>query len=260
MRIVAEGDGSEFIRSYSPPLIAMKPLIKSTLAVAALAGLTLTAHAVVIQTFDFEGGGGDGNGLDGWNVIATGVGNDAVFTPAGANPPTGAQPVIPTAFDSASVQGQWAVRTWDNQITGTTSDGNTGAIRTNEFTLPLNAVVDFLIGGGNHPWGAMDPDSLGAGPGSFNLERMVSPGDWETIATATGPNANTLSAGSFTGLDGFAGDTVRFAIYDLSTGGWGHIDVDNIVLSGDPIPEPGTAGLGLLGLFGLLFLRRRKRA
>lgn len=165
-------------------------LLKSSLAAAALAGISLTAaQAVIIATYDFEGGGADGTGLDGWNIITTGVGSDTVFTPTGANPPTGAQPVMPTAYSGiATIQGQWIVRTWDNQVTGTTTDAPTGAIRTNPFTLPNNATVDFLIGGGNHPWGAMDPDSLAAGPASLNLERMVGPGDWETIATATGPN------------------------------------------------------------------------
>lgn len=237
----------------------MNALIKSTFASAVLLGLSLPVSAAIIQTYDFEGGGADGNGLAGWNVVTTGVGNDLVFAPAGANPPTGAQPVIPTNFDD-SVQGQWAIRTWDNQITGTTTDGNTGAIRTNTFTLPMNATVDFLIGGGNHPWGAMDPDSLGAGPAALTLERMVGVGDWETIASATGPNANTLSAGQFSGLDGFAGDTVRLGIYDLTAGGWGHIDVDNIVVSGDVVPEPSSLLFGLSALIGLGLIRRRQRS
>lgn len=203
------------------------------LAFPLVIGLSLSASGAVLTTYDFEGGGADGTGLEGWNVVSTGIGNDLVFTPAGLNPPTGAQPVIPTNFDSASVQGQWAIRTWDNQITGTTSDGNTGAIRTDPFTLPPSAVVDFLIGGGNHEW-VGDPDALVAGPACFNLEREVAPGDWEMIATATGPNANTLAPDQFTEaeLQPYVGDTVRFAIYDLTTGGWGHIDIDNIVLSG----------------------------
>ena len=236
----------------------MNSLLKSSFAAAALASISLTAgRAAVITTYDFEGGGGaTGTGLDGWNIITTGVGNDTVFIPVGANSPSGAQPVIPTAYDSASVQGQWAIRTWDNQVTGTTSDGNTGAIRTNPFTLPNNATVDFLIGGGNHPWDAMDPDALADGPTSFNLERQIGAGDWEMIFTATGPNANVLAAASWD-ASAFGGDTMRFGIYDLNTGGWGHIDVDNIVLSGDPIPEPSS--LGLLGLFGGLLILRRRR-
>ena len=37
------------------------------------------AQAVVVSTYDFEGGGGaNGTGLDGWNIITTGVGNDLV--------------------------------------------------------------------------------------------------------------------------------------------------------------------------------------
>ncbi|MFT5109060.1 MAG: hypothetical protein ACI9UA_004706, partial [Pseudoalteromonas tetraodonis] len=184
-----------------------------------------SAQAAVVTTYDFEGGGGAaGTGLSGWNIITTSVGNDSVFSP------TGAQPVIPSNYDSGSVQGQWVIRTWDNTISGTNTDANTGAIRTDPFTLPELATVDFLIGGGNHPWGGMDPDALSSGPACFNLEREVAPGDWEMIFTATGPNANTLAPAQWDAA-AYAGNKVRFAIYDLSTGGWGHIDVDNIVLS-----------------------------
>ena len=97
----------------------MATIRKSTLSLATIAVISLgAANAAVIQTWDFEGGGGaSGTGLDGWNIVTTGVGSDTAFTPTGTNAPSGAQPVIPTAYDSASVQGQWAIRTWDNQIT-----------------------------------------------------------------------------------------------------------------------------------------------
>jgi hypothetical protein len=54
------------------------------------------------------------------------------------------------------------------------------------------------------------------------------------IFTATGPNANSLAAAQFSQeeLEPYTGETVRLAIYDLNTGGWGHIDVDDIRYNG----------------------------
>lgn len=227
----------------------MKNLIKTSLA-GTFAALSITAaQAAVLQTHDFEGGS-----MPGWSVVATTIGDNTVWA-------NGAVSVEPTAYDNASIQGDWIVRTW-NQSTGAPgstviiTDPHTGVVRTDPFVLTANSQVDFLIGGGNHPWGANDPDTLVAGPASFNMERMVGVGDWETIFTATGPNANSMTAQNWD-ASAFTGDTVRFGIYDLSVAGWGHIDVDNIVLSGDPIPEPSSIGLfGLLG--GLLILRRRR--
>jgi hypothetical protein len=231
----------------------MKTLLKVSI-LGTVAALSITAaQAAVLQTFFFEGGS-----MAGWNVVPTTVGNNTVWA-------NGAVSVEPTAFDLGSIQGDWIVRTW-NQSTGlpgsTTiiTDSHTGVVRTDPFVLTTNASVDFLIGGGKHPWGVMDPDNLAAGPAAFNMEREVAPGDWEMIFTATSPSAgggqNLLSPASWD-ASAFAGDTVRFGIYDLTTAGWGHIDVDNIVLSGDPIPEPSSLGLlGMLG--GLLILRRRR--
>ncbi len=228
----------------------MQKLLRSTFAAGTLASLSLSAaHAAVLQTYDFEGGG-----LAGWNVISTGIGDDLAFA-------NGRQSVQPTGYDNGTIQGDWIIRTWDaNNGVNPQTDGNTGAIRTDPFTLANNATIDFLIGGGKHPWGATDPDSLAPNIAAFNLEREVGPGDWETIFTATCPSAgggqNLLSPASWD-ASAFAGETVRFGIYDTHSGGWGHIDVDNIVLSGDPIPEPSSLGLfGLLG--GLLILRRRR--
>ena len=208
----------------------MKTLLKVSI-LGTVAALSITAaQAAVLQTYD---------SMAGWNVVPTTVGNNTVWT-------NGAVSVEPTAFDLGSIQGDWIVRTW-NQSTGlpgsTTiiTDSHTGVVRTDPFVLTTNASVDFLIGGGKHPWGVMDPDNLAiftaTSPSAGGGQNLLSPASWDASA--------------------FAGDTVRFGIYDLTTAGWGHIDVDNIVLSGDPIPEPSSLGLlGMLG--GLLILRRRR--
>lgn len=208
-------------------------LITLGVLVACQLTIAVCGRAAIISTSDFENGM-----MPGWNVVTTGgIGDDTVW----ANGPFSVQP---TAFDLESIQGDWIVRTWNqNDGTGVTSiinDSHTGIVRSDPFPLPINAVVDFLIGGGNHPWGAMDPDALAAGPACLNLERKVAEDDWEMIATATGPNANMLAAAQFTQaeLAPYVGDTVRFAIYDLTTAGWGHIDIDNIVLSGDDLFDP----------------------
>jgi hypothetical protein len=224
---------------------------------------------VLLQIYDFERNGGNPDGLAGWNHVAT-PGTSNAFS-------AGRQSVDPTfnAAGNATIQGTYIIRTWDSSNgVSPTSDGVTGAIRTDAFVVTANSTVDYLIGGGNHAWniGTMDPDDLttaavgantSSGPSSFNLEREIAPGNWEVVLTDTGPNANSLTAEQWD-LSAYAGDTVRFGIYDLTNGGWGHIDVDWIRLNGDAatnaVPEPATMSLLALGVAGLVSRRRRNRA
>ena len=93
---------------------------------------------------------------------------------------------------------------------------------------------EFLIGGGSHPWNEnWDPDSNPPpindtdGPTTLNLEREVAPGDWEVIMSQAGFNGESMDPIVWDTSE-FAGETVRLRMYDNNTGGWGHINVDNI--------------------------------
>lgn len=198
------------------------------------------------KTWDFETGD-----LTGWNIVNTTIGDDLVFTTPGNMP--SALPHSGT-YDDATVQGNYWIRTWEGEVLGS-SDGHTGIIESDEFTLGAAALFRFLIGGGNHPFSG-DPDTPGANITALNLERKVGPGDWEMLFTASGMNNNYLSEAVWD-ASAFAGDTVRLRIYDTATGGWGHIGVDNIRLY--VAPEPAAWALLTLGTFVLLLRRRRRR-
>jgi fructan beta-fructosidase len=97
-------------------------------------------------------------------------------------------------------------------------DGTTGVLSSPEFPIERR-YLSFLIGGGG--W---------AGKTCMNLL-----GDGKVVRTATG--SNTESGGSEILLPGswdlhdLAGKTARIEIVDQATGGWGHINVDQIVLT-----------------------------
>ena len=206
---------------------------------------------VLEDTWDFETGD-----LTGWNVLTSGVpGDNLVFTTAGNQPAV--QPHS-GSYDVSTIQGNYWIRTWEGEVLGN-SDGHTGIIETDPFELGREALFTMVVGGGNHPFTG-DPDQPAGNITSVNLERLVAPGDWEMIFTATGSNENAMFPVSWD-ASAFGGDTVRLRIYDTHTGGWGHIDVDNIIYT-TAVPEPAgicLMALGLIGIFGLGWRRTRKR-
>jgi sucrose-6-phosphate hydrolase SacC (GH32 family) len=102
-------------------------------------------------------------------------------------------------------------------------DGSTGTLISPEFRLKRK-YLSFLIGGGG--W-----------EGKTCLNLVI---DGKTVRTATGPN--TKPGGSErldpSGWDvsEFAGQTAHLVIVDDATGGWGHINVDQIIQTDNPPP------------------------
>ncbi len=97
-------------------------------------------------------------------------------------------------------------------------DAGTGTLTSPEFKIERRFVA-FLIGGGMHP-------------GSTCINLLV---EGKVARTATGPNDR---AGGTERLDWKAwdvrdleGQTARIEIVDRETGGWGHINVDDITLT-----------------------------
>ena len=76
--------------------------------------------------------------------------------------------------------------------------------------------MNFLIGGGNHPW-KDDP-----GPCSVNLEIKG-----KVVRTSTGNATETMIRAEWD-VDEFQGDTAQIVIVDLNSGGWGHPNFDDI--------------------------------
>lgn len=102
-------------------------------------------------------------------------------------------------------------------------DAKVGTLTSPEFEISRKAMT-FLIGGGGLE-------------GKTCMNLLV---EGKTVRTATGPNVNP---GGSEALERVAWDVAEFAgkkgrieIVDLATGGWGHINVDQIVLTDSPPP------------------------
>jgi fructan beta-fructosidase len=105
-------------------------------------------------------------------------------------------------------------------------DSTTGTLTSPEFTLDRKH-INFLVGGGNHPAGSDQPTAI---------ELLV---DGQAVRSATGKDAEALNWASWDVGD-LAGKKARIRIVDDNTGGWGHINVDHIVLSDTTAPRVST--------------------
>ncbi len=85
------------------------------------------------------------------------------------------------------------------------------------FTVDRN-FVHFLIGGGDHP--------LGVEPAT-SVQLLV---DGQPVRTATGEDSARLRPVEWDVRE-FAGRTAQIQILDDATGEWGHLMVDQVLLS-----------------------------
>lgn len=118
----------------------------------------------------------------------------------------------PTA---SALRSQVGARTADTFAGG--GDAATGTITSPAFTLDRN-FVHFLIGGGDHP--------LGVEPAT-SVQLLI---DGQPVRTATGDDSADLRRVEWDVRE-FAGRSAQFQILDDATGGWGHLIVDQVVLS-----------------------------
>ncbi|MEU2267235.1 GH32 C-terminal domain-containing protein [Streptomyces olindensis] len=96
-------------------------------------------------------------------------------------------------------------------------DSTTGTLTSPEFTLDKKH-INFLIGGGNHPAGSSGP----------TVVQLVV--DGQVVRSATGKDTEALNWASWDVSD-LAGKKAQIKIVDDNTGGWGHLNVDHIVMS-----------------------------
>lgn len=97
-------------------------------------------------------------------------------------------------------------------------DGSTGTLTTPPFKIERQYIT-FLIGGGKNP-------------GKTCINLLI---DGKVVRTSTGPNdkpggSETLALDSWHVSD-LLGKTAQMQIVDEATGGWGHINIDHIVLT-----------------------------
>ncbi|TWU02234.1 glycoside hydrolase family 32 protein [Stieleria varia] len=97
-------------------------------------------------------------------------------------------------------------------------DSTVGTATSIEFRLERSHLA-FLIGGGRHK------DQVG-------MELLI---DGQSVRSVTGPESEQLEWTSWD-VSEFAGQNVRLRIFDRATGGWGHINVDQIIQTDSP-PE-----------------------
>jgi fructan beta-fructosidase len=102
-------------------------------------------------------------------------------------------------------------------------DGSLGTLTSPEFSISRK-YIRFLIGGGGHP-------------GKTCMNLLV---DGAVVRTAAGPNVDPggseqLGPGGWDVRD-LAGKNARIQIVDNATGTWGHINVDQIVLTDEKPP------------------------
>ena len=128
--------------------------------------------------------------------------------------------------ESANLDGDYFVGGYEN-FTGTAGrpgatrgDGLTGTLTSDPFTVTKRS-IRFRVGGGRQP------GRLGV--------RLVS-GD-RTAELATGVDSETMQTVTVDVSD-FVGEEARIVVYDESTGGWGHINVDAFEATDEKAPTP----------------------
>ncbi len=97
-------------------------------------------------------------------------------------------------------------------------DGSTGSLKSPKFTVSSH-YMHALVGGGRHP-------------GNAELRLLV---DGDVVQTATGQNSEVLKWSTWD-VSAYQGKSAQVQIVDDVTGGWGHIMVDQIVMTNDPDP------------------------
>ncbi|MDX3225851.1 GH32 C-terminal domain-containing protein [Streptomyces sp. ME19-01-6] len=96
-------------------------------------------------------------------------------------------------------------------------DSTTGTLTSPEFTIDRK-YINFLIGGGNHPADSDNPTAV---------ELLV---DGQVVRSSTGKDGEALNWASWD-VGELAGKKAQIKIVDNNSGGWGHLNVDHIVLS-----------------------------
>jgi len=116
---------------------------------------------------------------------------------------------------AADLRGRVGARVADTFAGG--GDPATGTITSPAFTIDRN-FLHFLVGGGDHP--------LGVEPAT-SVQLLV---DGRPVRTATGADSADLRHVQWDVRD-LAGRSAQFQILDDATGQWGHLMVDQVVLS-----------------------------
>ncbi|MBD3185129.1 hypothetical protein GF312_22810 [Candidatus Poribacteria bacterium] len=96
-------------------------------------------------------------------------------------------------------------------------DQPTGTLTSSPFVIKTDRIA-FLIGGGRHPW--VEPD----GKGSCCVNLVI---DGKVVKTATGPDHETMNRYIWN-VSKFKGKKAVIQVVDKHSGGWGHVNFDDV--------------------------------
>ncbi|MEY9840850.1 GH32 C-terminal domain-containing protein [Streptacidiphilus sp. EB103A] len=202
--------------------------------------LTSPAFTVTSNYINFKVGGGNHPYVPG-----TVLGNEPVptgevlsdFEGTTYSSPIGDWTTTGTAFGTGPAQGTLPNQ---QQVSGylghglvnsyLNGDASTGTLTSPAFTIDKK-YVDFLIGGGDHPASSDAPTAV---------ELVV---DGQVVRSATGTNDEALNWASWD-LSDLQGKQAQIKVVDADTGGWGHINLDQVVLS-DTRAQPVSTETGV---------------
>ncbi len=101
----------------------------------------------------------------------------------------------------------------------TFQDQATGTLTSPEFTV-TKPYLNFLIGGGHLP-------------GQTGV-KLICGGDEVELATGLDSESMVVSSRD---VSKYLGKTAQIVVFDLATGGWGHLNVDSFTASDNPLPD-----------------------
>ncbi|MFF8532992.1 GH32 C-terminal domain-containing protein [Streptomyces sp. NPDC015532] len=141
----------------------------------------------------------------------------------------GTTPATSTLPNQMEVSGFLGSGLADSFLNG---DSTTGTLTSPAFTIDKD-YVNFLIGGGNHPADSDNPTAV---------ELLV---DGKVVRSTTGQDGEALNWASWDVRD-LAGKKAQIKIVDDNTSGWGHLNVDHIMLSdtqAQPVSQEASVNL-----------------
>ncbi|WP_035840194.1 glycoside hydrolase family 32 protein [Kitasatospora azatica] len=202
--------------------------------------LTSPAFTVTGNYINFKVGGGNHPHLPG-----TVLGDEPVptgevladFEGSTYSSPVGDWTTTGTAFGTGPAQGTLPGQ---QQVSGylghglvnsyLSGDSSTGTLTSPTFTIDKK-YLDFLIGGGDHPASSDAPTAV---------ELVV---DGKVVRSATGTDNEALNWASWD-LSALQGKQAQIKVVDDDTGGWGHLNLDQVVLS-DTQAQPRSTETGV---------------
>lgn len=228
----------------------MKPFVAALAYTTILIG---SSHAAVVFSDDFSE-------PDGTAIIgkAPDVGNAWTGTApnitGGSFNTTGAARAAFASFNASLGAGEVLTLSYDTLALGNFFSGGYAGVSLYSGGTELVFTGDAGGSGGNTFW-AVDGAAVG-----LNLSSDSTAATSVVFSYVYDTGAWTFTTGSGVNLSGTGTANLAFDQLRVANGSGGDINVDNLVVNIDPVPEPAASVLLGLGVVGLAFTRRRLRA